>query len=107
MSQARKERRAFAKSLGYLKKDGSMASFRERVKRSHEMGKQFHAIHLQNMMNQEIQSGRIKTNIQLDNFVKEKNQTEENFGINTDSFDFLNEFKPEGSSEMEIPDNPK
>jgi len=57
-------------------------------------------------MNQEIQAERVATNIQLENLVK-TNQTEENFGVNSNSFDFLNEFKPEGSTETEIPDNPK
>jgi hypothetical protein len=106
MSQARKARRALAKSLGYLKKNESMQEFQQRVRRAHQMGKQFHAMHLQNMMNQEIQAERIATNIQLENLVK-TNQTEENFGVNSNSFDFLNEFKPEGSTETEIPDNPK
>jgi hypothetical protein len=43
----------------------------------------------------------------LENLVIEKNNNEENFGTNLNSFDFLSEFKPEGSSEIEIPDNPK
>ncbi len=104
MSQARKARRAFAKSLGYLKKDESIASFRERVQRSHQMGKQFHTIHLQNMMNQKIQAEQILTNQNLENLAIEKNNNEENFGINPNSFDFLNEFKPEGSPGTEILD---
>jgi isopropylmalate/homocitrate/citramalate synthase len=107
MSQARKARRELAKSLGYLKKDESMQSFMERVKRSHEMGKHFHTLHLQNVMNQQLEAEKIKSEKGLENFIKEENKTEENFGINTDSFDFLDEFKPEGSSKIEIPDNPK
>jgi hypothetical protein len=107
MSQARKARRAIAKSLGYLKKDESVLSFRERVRRAHQMGKQFHTIHLQNIMNQEIQAGRILTNQNLENLAIEKNNNEENFGTNLNSFNFLSEFKPEGSPEIEIQDNPK
>lgn len=107
MSQARKARRELAKSLGYLKKDESIMSFRERVRRANQMGKQFHTIHLQNVMNQEIQSGRLITNIQLDNLGKEKKQTEENFGLNLNSFEFLDELKQEESSHNDILDNPK
>ena len=107
MSQARKARRELAKSLGYLKKDESMQSFMERVKRSHEMGKHFHTLHLQNVMNQQLEAEKIKSEKKLENYIKEKNQTEENFGINLKTNEFLNESKPEGSSYYDILENPK
>lgn len=45
-----------AKQFGYIGKNESLKDQRERFRRSHEMGKQLHLQHLQNMRNSRVEA---------------------------------------------------
>lgn len=92
MSQARKQRRAMAKALGYTNRNETMAQFKERVGRSSEMGKQFHLLHLERNMNDQLERERLATRKQEEELLANNitSETGENFGINQEAFSFLN-----------------
>jgi len=92
MSQARKQRRAMAKALGYTSRSETMGQFKERIKRSSEMGKQFHLLHLERSMNEQLEKERSITRKQEEQLLANNTtiETGEKFGINQEAFSFLN-----------------
>jgi hypothetical protein len=92
MSQARKQRREMAKAFGYTNRSETMSQFRERVRRSSEMGKQFHLLHLERSMNEQLEKTRTLTRKEEEQLLANNTtlETGENLGINQEAFSFLN-----------------
>lgn len=102
MSLSRRQRRDIAKRLGYLGKSSNLDDMRDRFKRSNEMGKHFHLMHLENVKNSQIEAERVKEIEREDNLISslQSNITESS---NAESFNFLKieDSIPESSGQME------
>jgi hypothetical protein len=102
MSLSRRQRRDIAKRLGYLGKSSSIDDMRDRFKRSNEMGKHFHLMHLENIKNSQIESDRAKELEREDELIASL-RADSTESTNSDSFNFLkiDDSIPESSDQME------
>ena len=91
--------------MGYLGRNETVSELLERTKRSGDFGKQLHTLHLEKMMNEQIEAERTKkifkeeAEIELAKFGSRDD--EPNVHLNTEAFTFLNDIKasgPEASS---------
>jgi len=102
MSLSRRQRRDIAKRLGYLGKSSSLDDMRDRFKRSNEMGKHFHLMHLENVKNSQIEAERSKELEREDALISSLQASNPEFS-SSDSFNFLKveDSLPESSDQME------
>jgi len=92
-SQSRKERRSFAKQMGFLGRNESVKQLLERAKRSSDFGKQLHTMHLEKVMNHQLEKERIKTKLMEEYSIESFNDhTQEPVtDYNLESYSFLKE----------------
>lgn len=104
-SQSRRQRRAIAKQMGYLGRNETVSELLERTKRSGDFGKQLHTLHLEKVMNEQLEAERNKkilreeAEIELAKFGSR--EEEHKLQLNSEAFTFLNDIKasgPEASS---------
>lgn len=109
-SQSRKERRSFAKQMGFLGRNESVSQLLERAKRSSDFGKQLHTMHLEKVMNNQLEKERIKTKLLEEHSIESFNALDHEpvTDYNLESYSFLKENTtgPEASpSNLEDPQN--
>jgi hypothetical protein len=102
MSEARKQRRAMAKALGYSNRNETLDQFRQRVRRASQMGKQFHTLHLERSMNEQLERHRQWRKSIEEELIRNTKieETGEIIGNNQEAFSFLNNLsspEPEAS----------
>ena len=73
-SQLRRQRRAIAKQMGYLGRKETFSELLERTKRSGDFGKQLHTLHLEKVMNEQLETERIKKIFKEANMMTIKNE---------------------------------
>ena len=99
-SQSRRQRRAIAKQMGYLGRNETVSELLERTKRSGDFGKQLHTLHLEKVMNEQIETERTKkifkgeSEIELEKFGS--HDEEPKIQLNSEAFNFLNDIKSSG-----------
>jgi len=99
-SQSRRQRRAIAKQMGYLGRNETFSELLERTKRSGDFGKQLHTLHLEKVMNEQIETERTKkifkdeAEIEVAKFGS-RNE-EPRIQLNSEAFNFLDGIKSSG-----------
>ena len=100
-SQSRRQRRAIAKQMGYLGRNETVSDLLQRTRRSGDFGKQLHTLHLEKVMNDQLEVERTKrkfseeAEIQLSKFVSTKEE-ESALQLNNDAFTFLKDDNTSG-----------
>jgi hypothetical protein len=99
-SQARRQRRAIAKQMGYLGRNETLPELFERTRRSSDFGKQLHTLHLERLMNDQLETERNKkilSDQSLIELVKIGSDREEpQLHLDSEAFTFLNDIKDSG-----------
>lgn len=106
MSLSRRQRRGIAKSMGLLGKEKTVEQILQRTRRANEFGKQLHTRHLEEVMNEQLESLRLKK-IQIEEdmiLMDSSNQNSDNIEVtNKESFSFLS-VKTPAESDTDVDD---
>ena len=99
-SQSRRQRRAIAKQMGYLGRNETVSDLLQRTRRSGDFGKQLHTLHLEKVMNDQLEVERTKrkfseeAEIELSKFGYTKEESA--LQLNSDAFTFLKDNNTSG-----------
>ncbi len=99
MSLSRRQRRSIAKSMGLLGQEKTVEQILQRARRANEFGKQLHTRHLEGVMNEQLETLRMKKiQMEEDTILMNNNEnSSENESTNKESFSFLSVKTPAGS----------
>jgi len=99
-SQSRRQRRAIAKQMGYLGRNETVSDLLQRTRRSGDFGKQLHTLHLEKVMNDQLEVERTKrkfseeAEIELSKFGSTKEESA--LQLNSEAFNFLKDDNTSG-----------